>query len=216
MPHGDHIIVLPGGGYERHADHEGEPVAQWLRDLGLTASVFAYPVRTRHPEPLRAIRGAITAARSQGATRVGLLGFSAGGHAAAFAAVAPGATPDERVDLAITAYPVVSMELDSHRGSRVQLLGDDAAPILRTQTSADRLVTADTPPFFIWHTADDEAVPVAHSLLLASALSAQSVPYELHVYESGVHGLGLAPDAGTAEGWTTACEQWLRARGWID
>ena len=82
MPHGDHIIVLPGGGYERHADYEGEPVAQWLRGLGLTASVFAYPVRTRHPEPLRAIRGAITAARSQGATRVGLLGFSAGGHAA--------------------------------------------------------------------------------------------------------------------------------------
>ncbi|WP_405371916.1 MULTISPECIES: alpha/beta hydrolase [unclassified Microbacterium] len=214
MAHADHIVVLPGGGYEMLADHEGEPVAAWLRTRGIGASVFAYPVRTRHPAPLHSVRGAVAAARAAGATRVGVLGFSAGGHAAVTAALAPGAAESERIDLAIAAYPVVSMQLDTHQGSRLALLGPAAGSDLRAQTSGDRLVTAEAPPFFIWHTADDPVVPVSHSLLLASALSEAGVPYELHVYESGPHGIGLAPDAGTAADWTRACERWLTARGW--
>lgn len=210
----DHIIVLPGGGYERHADHEGEPVAEWLRSLGIAASVFTYPVRTRHPEPTAAVHEAIAEQRRRGATRVGLLGFSAGGHAAGLAALTPGASPSSRADLVIAAYPVVSMELETHRGSRENLIGADAAPPVRAETSLDRRVTSAAPPFFLWHTADDAAVPVEHSLLLAAALAAATVPFELHVYEAGVHGLGLAPDAATASGWPAACARWLAAQGW--
>ncbi|MFS0866419.1 prolyl oligopeptidase family serine peptidase [Microbacterium sp. 179-B 1A2 NHS] len=210
----DHMIVLPGGGYGMHADHEAEPVADWLRGLGIRASVFRYPVLTRHPGPLAAVRAAVVAERERGAQRVGLLGFSAGGHAAAHAALAPGASEAERVDIAVTAYPVVSMQLDTHQGSRENLIGPDAADGLRAETSADRLVTPEAPPFFLWHTAEDDAVPVAHSLLLASALSAARVPYELHVYERGEHGIGLAEESGTAADWTSACARWLASHGW--
>ena len=210
----DHMIVLPGGGYSMHADHEAEPVADWLRGLGIRASVFRYPVLTRHPAPLDAVRAAVAAERDNGADRVGVLGFSAGGHAAAHAALAPGGSPRERVDIAVTAYPVVSMQLDTHQGSRENLVGADASAELRASTSVDRLVTPDAPPFFIWHTAEDEAVPVAHALLLAGALSAASVPYELHVYERGEHGIGLAAKSGTAADWTTACARWLASHGW--
>lgn len=210
----DHIIVLPGGGYEHHADHEGEPVAEWLRSLGIAASVFTYPVRTLHPAPTAAVHEAVAEQRRRGATRVGLLGFSAGGHAAGLAALTPGDSPSSRADLVIAAYPVVSMELETHRGSRENLIGADAAPALRAETSLDRRVTSEAPPFFLWHTADDAAVPVEHSLLLAAALAAATVPFELHVYEAGVHGLGLAPDAATASGWPAACARWLAAQGW--
>ncbi len=210
----DHIIVLPGGGYRRHAPHEGEPVAEWLRGLGLQASVFASPVKTRHPGPLDAVRAEVARVRDAGAARVGLLGFSAGGHAAAMAALAPASAPSERIDLVILGYPVVSMLLPTHAGSQQNLLGPDPSDALRTATSADLLVTADAPPFFIWHTAEDAVVPVQHSSLLAMALAAAGVPHELHVYERGRHGLGLAGGEGTAEGWRDACAAWLGQLGW--
>lgn len=211
----DHVIVLPGGGYTGLAPHEAEPIADWLRGLGVAASVFEYPVGTRHPGPLNAIRAEVRRVRVSGAERVGLLGFSAGGHAAGHATLAPDAAPTERVDLAILCYPVVSMELETHAGSRIQLLGPDASPELRTGTSLDRLVTPDSPPFFVWHTAEDDAVPVEHSYLLGSALAANGIAHELHVFSRGQHGLGLAPDSGTAEQWTTLCGAWLREEGWI-
>jgi acetyl esterase/lipase len=215
----DHIIVLPGGGYRRHAPHEGEPVAEWLRGLGLEASVFAYPVKTRHPGPVEAVRAEVARVRDAGADRVGLLGFSAGGHAAAMAALAPAAAmPErraaERVDLVILGYPVVSMLLPTHAGSQQNLLGPDPSDALRTATSTDLLVAPGAPPFFIWHTAEDAVVPVQHGYLLAMALAAGGVPHELHVYERGRHGLGLAEGAGTAEEWPAACAAWLRQLGW--
>jgi len=203
-----HVIVLPGGGYHRHAPHEGEPVADWLRGLGYAASVFEYPVLTRHPAVLDAVRAEVRRVRAAGAERVGLLGFSAGGHAAGHAAYAPGASDVERVDLAVLCYPVVSMMLETHRGSRVNLLGADAGWDARRATSLDLLVTASAPPTFVWHTAEDAVVPVQHSYLLGMALAGASVPHELHVLPGVVHGVGLAEGEPAGE-WTALCADWL-------
>jgi acetyl esterase/lipase len=211
----DHIIVLPGGGYGRLAPHEGEPVAAWLRGLGVGASVFAYPVNTRHPAPLHAVRAEVARVRDAGAARVGVIGFSAGGHAGAMAALAPGAAPSERVDLVILGYPVVSMLLPTHAGSRQNLLGSKPSEALRAATSTDLLVTSDAPPFFIWHTAEDEPVPVQHSYLLGMALAAAGVRHALHVFPLGAHGLGLADGSGDAARWSSLCENWLREEDWI-
>ena len=198
-----HVIVLPGGGYHRHAPHEGEPVAAWLRTLGLEASVFEYPVLTRHPAVVDAVAAEVRRLRDSGATRVGLLGFSAGGHAAGHTALT---TPG--VDFAILGYPVVSMVLETHAGSRENLIGLDASDDLRAATSLERLVTASSPPFFVWHTADDAAVPVEHAYLLGQALAAQGVKHALHVFQHGRHGLGLAEGTG-AEAWTALCALWI-------
>ena len=216
----DHIIVLPGGGYTDLSDDEAEPVAAWLAGLGLSSSVFRYPVQTRHPGPLDAVRAEVRRVRAAGHERVGLLGFSAGGHAAGHATLAPlSADPDaaaaERVDLAILCYPVVSMELPTHADSRRQLIGLDASPELRASTSLDRLVTPTAPPFFIWHTAEDASVPVQHAYLLATALADHGIPHALHVFSRGRHGLNLAIGEGDAEQWTKLCAAWLREEGWI-
>ncbi|MET0304357.1 MAG: prolyl oligopeptidase family serine peptidase, partial [Microbacteriaceae bacterium] len=215
--------------------HEGEPVAAWLRGLGLDAHVFRYPVRTRHPEVVEAVLAEVRRVREAGADRVALLGFSAGGHAAGHAALTAAAAahadgvehahgadtprsadPAARVDAAILCYPVVSMLLDTHAGSRRELLGPDADEAARAATSLEKLVTASAPPFFIWHTAEDESVPVEHAYLLGSALAAQHVPHALHVFPHGPHGIGLAAGHGDAEGWTTLCASWLRESGWLD
>jgi acetyl esterase/lipase len=207
-----HVLVLPGGGYQHLADHEGEPVAEWLRSLGHSAEVVRYPLDTRHPGPLEHVRGAVRAARAAGHDRVGLLGFSAGGHAAGLAALAPGATGEARVDLVVLAYPVVSLRTPTHAGSRATLIGLDAPDDLRAETSLETLVAPDSPPFFVWHTADDETVPVEHAYLMGSALAAEGVPHALHVYASGRHGLGLAEGAGPAAAWTRDCAEWLAGR----
>jgi len=203
-----HVIVLPGGGYHRHAPHEGEPVAAWLRELGHAASVFAYPVLTAHPGPLAAVRAEVRRVRESGASRVAVLGFSAGAHAAGMAAYAPGGAPEERVDAVVLSYPVVSMLLPTHKGSRVNLLGETAPWEARRATSLDLLVTPDAPPSFVWHTAADPAVPVQHSYLLGMALAGAGVPHELHVLPGAVHGVGLAADE-PASAWTTLCADWL-------
>ena len=203
-----HVIVLPGGGYRRHAPHEGEPVAEWLRGLGYAASVFAYPVNTLYPAALDAVRGEVRRVRAAGSARVAVLGFSAGGHAAGMAAYAPGARADERVDAVVMGYPVTTMMLDEHRGSRVKLLGEDATWDARRATSLDLLVSASAPPSFIWHTADDAVVPVQHAYLLGMALAGQGVAHEVHVFPSGTHGLGLAEGEPSAA-WTALCAAWL-------
>jgi acetyl esterase/lipase len=215
MSAGDVVIVLPGGGYHRHAPHEAEPVADWLEGLGVTARVFRYPVETRHPGPLDAVRGEVRRARAEGATRVALIGFSAGGHAAGMAAFAPGATADERVDAAILCYPVVSMELATHAGSRQQLLGDAPTAEERAATSVDRLVTAGAPPVFVWHTVADEVVPVEHSYLLGAALAAAGIAHELHVFPDGPHGIGMAEETPGAAVWPRLCADWLDRGGWL-
>jgi acetyl esterase/lipase len=212
---GDHVIVLPGGGYTSHAPHEAEPIASWLGGLGVAASVFRYPVATRHPGPLDAVRGAVRDARADGAARVALLGFSAGGHAAGMAALAPGAATDERVDAAILCYPVVSMLVQPHAGSRTQLLGPSPTAAQTAATSLEQLVTPDAPPFFVWHTVPDDIVPVAHSYLLGRALADAGASHELHIFPEGRHGLGLAADTPGADSWPQLCAAWLERGGWL-
>jgi len=206
------ILVLPGGGYSRLAPHEGEPVVAWLRSIGWNARVVEYPIATKHPAPLLAIQSEIAQERAAGATIVGVLGFSAGGHLAGHAAVAPIAKPEERPDFAVLGYPVVTMTGETHQGSRENLIGLDANRLLREDTSLDLLVTKATPPMFIWHTAVDEPVPVdKHSYPLAAALAAAGVRHELHVFSDGEHGLGLA-EGTPAEAWQSLCEIWLSSQ----
>ena len=203
------MIVLPGGGYAQHVDYEGEPVVGWLGGLGVRASVFRYPLSVRHPEPLDALRAEIRRLRDGGAERIGLIGFSAGGHLAGLAALAPGADADRVVDFAVLGYAITSMETETYRPARVILLGEDATPALRRATSLDALVTESSPPFFLWHTAEDAYVPPEHTYRLAASLAAHQVPHTAHVFAHGPHSLGLAQGAGDAAIWTTLAAAWI-------
>jgi len=207
---GTHMIVLPGGGYAAHAPHEAEPVASWLGEIGMPASVFRYPVNVRHPAPLDALRAEIARQRAAGAQRIGLIGFSAGGHLAGLAALAPGAAPDQTVQFAVLGYTITSMETETYRPARLILLGEDASPQLRRSTSLDSLVTPEAPPFFVWHTAEDPYVPPEHTYRFAAALAASQVPHAVHVFAHGPHGLGLAQDAGQTAMWATLAGAWIR------
>ena len=213
-----HMIVLPGGGYAAHAPHEAEPVARWLGETGVPASVFRYPLNVRHPAPLNALRAEIGRRRAAGARRIGLIGFSAGGHLAGLTALAPGAAPDQTVQFAVLGYAITSMETETYRPARLILLGADASPQLRRSTSLDSLVTPASPPFFVWHTAEDPYVPPEHTYRFASALAASGVPHAVHVFAHGPHGLGLAQDAGEVAIWTRLANAWIQeqaARGQI-
>ena len=203
------MIVLPGGGYAQHAAHEGEPIVRWLTGLGLRASVFRYPLLVRHPEPLHALRAEIRRLRHRGAVRIGLIGFSAGGHLAGLAALAPGVDLGEAVDFAVLGYAITSMETETYRPARLVLLGDDATPELRRATSLDALVTHSSPPFFLWHTAEDAYVPPEHTYRLAASLAAHGVPHTAHVFAHGPHSLGLAAGNGDATAWTTLAASWI-------
>jgi acetyl esterase/lipase len=207
---GTHMIVLPGGGYAEHASHEAEPVARWLSEIGVQASVFRYPLNARHPAPLDALRAEIGRRRAGGAQRIGLIGFSAGGHLAGLAALAPGAAPDETVQFAVLGYAITSMETETYRPARLILLGEEASPQLRRSTSLDALVTPQSPPFFVWHTAEDLYVPPEHTYRFASALAASHVPHAVHVFAHGPHSLGLAQDAGEAAIWTALANAWIQ------
>jgi acetyl esterase/lipase len=203
------MIVLPGGGYAEHAAHEGEPIVGWLKGLGVRASVFRYPLWVRHPEPLHALQAEIHRLRHGGAERIGLIGFSAGGHLAGLAALGPAAEPDQAVDFAVLGYAITSMETETYRPARLILLGDDATPELRRATSLDALVTPSSPPFFLWHTAEDVYVPPEHTYRLATSLAAHGVPHAVHVFAHGPHSLGLAQGSGDAEAWTTLAASWI-------
>jgi acetyl esterase/lipase len=203
------MIVLPGGGYAELAAHEGEPIVGWLKTLGVAASVFRYPLEVRHPEPLNALRGEVRRLRDAGAARIGLIGFSAGGHLAGLAALTPGAESDEAIDFAVLGYAITSMETETYRPARLILLGEDATPALRRATSLDALVTPSSPPFFIWHTAEDIYVPPEHTYRLAASLAAHGVAHTVHVFAHGPHSLGLAQGSGDAAAWTKLAASWI-------
>ena len=207
-----HFIVLPGGGYSAHADNEAEPIVDWLRELGISATVLRYPLHAQHPIPLDAVRSEVRRLRAAGMTQVGAIGFSAGGHLAGHAALADASSPNARVDVAVLGYAITSMEMDTYRPAQDVLLGEDPSPQLRRDTSLDALVTRAAPPFFIWHTAEDPYVPVEHSYRLAAALAAHDVPHALHVFSRGPHSLGLARGTGEASAWTGLAAAWLAER----
>ena len=212
---GTDVIVLPGGGYAEHVPHEAEPVAGWLEALGVRASVFRYPLHARHPAPLEALRAEIRRRRAAGAERIGVIGFSAGGHLAGLAALAPSTDPGESVDFVVLGYAITSMETETYRPARIILLGEHATRQLRRETSLDALVGPSSPPFFIWHTAEDSYVPPEHTYRLAAALADNRVSHAVHVFAHGPHSLGLASGAGDAASWTALAASWIAERAGV-
>ena len=130
-------------------------------------------------------------------------------HLAGLAALAPGAAADQTVQFVVLGYAITSMQTETYRPARLILLGEDASPQLRRSTSLDALVTPQSPPFFVWHTAEDPYVPPEHTYRLASALADSGVPHTVHVFAHGPHSLGLARGAGETANWTTLANAWI-------
>ncbi len=230
------IVVCPGGGYGALASHEGHDVAVWLNSIGVTAVVLKYRLGSkgyRHPAMINDAQRAIRTVRAKAAdwkvdpNRVGIMGFSAGGHLSATAAThfdagdANAKDPIDRMssrpDVAILCYPVITLtDPYAHAGSRKNLLGDNPPKELIDLLSNEKQVTDKTPPTFLFHTEDDKGVPVENSLLFAAALRKAKVPYEIHIYETGRHGVGLAKDNPALSTWPKLLENWLRARKFVN
>lgn len=227
------VIVFPGGGYGMLAkDHEGDQIARWLNSLGIQAFVLQYRIAPRYhfPAPLLDAQRAIRLVRAHAAdyrispTRVGIWGFSAGGHLASTAGthfdagVANAADPIDRVssrpDFMILAYPVISFTTPyTHQGSLRNLLGDNPDPKLVSSLSNETQVTAQTPPTFLFHTNEDNGVPAENSVLFYLALRKAGVPAEMHIYERGPHGVGLASTDAVLATWAARLKDWLEIRG---
>lgn len=218
-------MVCPGGGYEMLAAHEGEPIAERLNAAGFDAAVLTYRVAPhQHPAMIQDARRGLRLMRQHPmirAEKIAVLGFSAGGHLASTLAVHHDRFPctdddlattfNGRPDAAVLCYPVIDLLDDeiAHAGSRLNLLGPAPATELIDFLSTHRHVTAATPPAFLWHTAEDEAVVCDNSLLFAAGCRVAGVPVELHIYEQGPHGIGLAEDWPDARGWLEACVAFL-------
>ncbi|HYJ91752.1 MAG TPA: alpha/beta hydrolase [Pyrinomonadaceae bacterium] len=232
MATGAAMVICPGGGYSHLSDvKEGSDVAKWLNSLGITALVLKYRLGMRYhaPNPLLDAARAVRTVRAHAKqwnidpNRIGILGFSAGGHLAAtlgthFDAGKPDVSDDiERVssrpDLMILIYPVITMGEFTHAGSKKYLLGDKPSGDLVKNYSNELWVTKETPPTFLAHAVADPSVPVENSLLFAEALRKAGVPFEMHLYERGSHGFGLAPNDPTLATWTDRCADWLVVHG---
>jgi acetyl esterase/lipase len=228
---GGAVVVCPGGGYRVLAPHEGQPVAEWLNTLGVRAFVLKYRLAPRyhHPAPLQDAARAVRLVRARAGDwnidphRVGILGFSAGGHLGATlgthfdesdaGARDPVERASSRPDLMVLIYPAISFTADFvPKGIGKMLLGDDPKPELLDELSAEKHVTAQTPPAFLVHTSEDSC---EHSLVFALALRKAKVPVELHLYEKGKHGYGLAAKEPILSTWTAHCADWLGGRGFL-
>jgi acetyl esterase/lipase len=228
------IVVFPGGGYGGLAPHEGVGYAEWLAENGIAAFVLKYRLGSkgyRHPAMLDDAARAVRLVRAKASEwkidpkRVGIIGSSAGGHLAStllthFTAGKPDDTDpiereSSRPDLGILCYAVITMGPNTHQGSKTNLLGDAPAPELVELLSNEKQVTKDTPPCFIWHTGEDNAVKVENSLEFAAALRRAGVPFDLHIYQKGGHGIGLGGGrtGGTHHPWAADCLFWLKAQG---
>jgi acetyl esterase/lipase len=230
---GASVIVAPGGGYGALAsNHEGRQVANLLNAAGVTAFVLKYRLgpRYRHPIELGDAQRAIRLVRARAAEfglaadRIGMMGFSAGGHLAATAGThfdagkTDAADAIERVssrpDFLILAYPVVSFDpAITHGGSVRNLLGDKPDPALIDDLSNDLRVTPDTPPTFLFHTNADVGVVAENSVRFYLALRRAKVPAEMHIFENGPHGVGLALGDPALNAWPALLTTWLRGRG---
>lgn len=216
------VIVCPGGGYGGLAmDHEGRQIAAWLNSQGIAAFVLKYRLgpRYRHPAPLQDLQQAIRMVRRRAKewnvdpARLGVWGFSAGGHLASTAAThfeAPGTRPD----FAILAYPVITFTNEEfvHKGSRKNLLGDSPGSDLKEDLSTELRVTRETPPVFLFHTSEDKGVPPENSILFYMACRKAGVPVEMHIYEKGPHGVGLGSTDLALSSWPARLADWLRRR----
>jgi acetyl esterase/lipase len=231
------VVVCPGGGYGGLAmSYEGIDVGKWLNEHGIAAFVLKYRHKGSgyaHPAPLSDAQRAIRTVRASAAEfnvnpeRIGILGFSAGGHLASSAGThfdAGNAGADDpieragcRPDFLILCYPVISFTAPTtHQGSKKNLLGENPDPKLVESMSSELQVTPDTPPTFLWHTDADSGVPPENSVLFYLALRKAKVPAELHIFEKGKHGLGLAAGVPAVSSWPDRAIDWLRGRGLLE
>jgi acetyl esterase/lipase len=225
------MVICPGGGYGMLAQHEGNDYALWLNQHGVTAFVLKYRLGSngyRHPVMLNDAARAVRFVRARAEEwkidpkRVGLMGSSAGGHLAStllthFDAGKPDADDpierrSSRPDIGILCYPVITLGEFTHQGSKDNLLGKEPSPELVKLLSNELQVTRETPPCFLFHTYEDTAVPVENTLLFAAALRKAGVPFDLHVYEKGRHGIGLGdkPPFDHPHPWANDCLFWLK------
>ena len=225
------MIICPGGGYSGLAyDKEGHDTARWINSLGITAIVLKYRLREYgQPAPGNDAQRALALLRSRARElkvdpqRIGIMGYSAGGHVASTAGTQfreieiHGKKVSTRPDFMVLIYPVISMDRSiTHMGSRKGLLGESPSPELIKSYSNDKQVTENTPPTFLVHAADDRAVPIENSLRFMRALQDAKVPVELAIYERGGHGFGLVADSLPVAEWPLRCERWLRRQGILD
>jgi acetyl esterase/lipase len=227
------VVVCPGGGYGMLADnHEGRQVANWLNSLGIAAFVLKYRLGPRYHHPIelgdaqRAIRMVRANAAKYGVApdRIGILGFSAGGHLASTAgthfdpgnssAADPIDRASSRPDFLVLGYPVISFTtVYTHRGSLKNLLGDQPDPKLVENLSNELQVSSKTPPTFLFHTNEDKGVPAENSVLFYLALRKAGVPAEMHIFEKGEHGVGLDLGDPALAMWPALLANWFRERG---
>lgn len=227
QPNGTAVVIFPGGGYVRLAiPHEGYAIAQWFAERGVTAFVVKYRMAEYGaPAPLQDAQRALRLVRSKAAqwhinpNKIGVIGFSAGGHVAASLATRHRFTAGEadilaevsaRPDFAILGYPVITLEgPDAHAGSRKALLGEAPSAQQLRDNSLQYQVTADIPPTFILHGTGDQSVPVSNSLAFFAEVQKYNQQSELHVYQSHIHGVGMTKKQGTISSWPEALERWL-------
>jgi len=228
------VIICPGGGYGNLAmAHEGHDIAKWLNLQGITAFILEYRMSRggyRHPVPLQDAQRAIRTVRHRfeeygvAPDKIGILGFSAGGHLASTAGthfddgIAESEDPidqmSSRPDFMILCYPVITLlQQSAHQGSRDNLLGESPDPALVDSLSNETQVTPQTPPTFLWHTSEDIVVEPENSILFYQALQKAGVSAELHIYQKGPHGVGLAPNYEGTRLWPQDCVAWFRSQG---
>jgi len=231
------MVICPGGGYGGLAPHEGRDYARFLNEHGITGFVLKYRLGSagyRHPIMLQDAARAVRTVRARAAEwninpqLIGIMGSSAGGHLASTLLThfdngkAADSDPIEqqssRPNLGVLCYPVITMGEFTHQGSKANLLGHNPSPELVRELSNELQVTKDTPPTFLWHTWEDTTVPVENSLQFAAALRKAGVPFDLHIYQKGPHGLGLGSNKWDPEHrhpWTQDLVFWLKVQRFV-
>jgi acetyl esterase/lipase len=231
------MVICPGGGYAMLAPHEGNDYALWLNQHGVTCFVLKYRLGSsgyHHPAQFQDVARAMRWVRAHAddyqldAHRIGIMGSSAGGHLASTLlthfdaghanAIDAIERQSSRPDLGILCYPVISMGEFTHHGSKNNLLGQNPSPEMVELLSNELQVTTNTPPCFIWTTFEDTVVPMENSMLFAEALRKNHVPFDLHVYQKGGHGMGLAdkPPFAHPHPWANDCLFWLKAQNFVN
>ena len=233
------VVICPGGGYGHLAmDHEGRQIAEWLNSLSVAGFILKYRHSRSgagygHPVPLQDAQRAIRMVRSRAKQwnidpkRVGIIGFSAGGHLASSAGTHFNTRYSEakdaidefscRPDFMILGYPVISFtEPYTHVGSMKNLLGSNLNPKLMESLSNEKQVTSETPPTFLVLADDDKVVPAENSIYFYLALRKAGVPAEMHIYEKGGHGFGPGKGKGACSSWMTRCADWMKGRGLLE
>ncbi len=230
---GSAVVIFPGGGYRHVAiDHEGRQVAKWLNELGIAAFVVDYRHRGKgygHPAPIQDAQRAIRTVRSSSAefgiepNKIGIIGFSAGGHLASTAGthfnekfyepVDANDSASARPDFMILIYPVISLGPFSHSGSRSALLGPNISKELVDRFSNETQVDSNTPPTFLVHATDDKTVPAENSISFYLACKKAHVPVEMHIWQKGEHGFGLGKSGTPVSRWPALSADWMDKMG---